>query len=220
MNIKLSNLIPLVAIGMVLAFVGCNKTDDSKLPILGRREPVTKMVDGKEVIDTLYQTIQPFRFVNQDSQWVSNETFKDKIYVADFFFTSCPTICPIMKKNMLVVYDKFKGNPEVGILSHSIDPRHDSVSVLKKFAHKIGVEGNQWNFITGNRDTIYSIAESSYLTTAKEDNTQPGGIVHSGAFILVDKDRHIRGVYDGTNTEAVEQMMKDMDKLLLEYKKH
>lgn len=121
---------------------------------------------------------------------------------------------------MLVVYDKFKGNPEVGILSHSIDPRHDSVSVLKKFAHKIGVEGNQWNFITGNRDTIYSIAESSYLTTAKEDNTQPGGIVHSGAFILVDKDRHIRGVYDGTNTEAVEQMMKDMDKLLLEYKKH
>ncbi|POY35988.1 SCO family protein [Solitalea longa] len=219
MTKKLNNLLALASLAILLFTIACNNTSSEQLPILGRREPVSKIVNGKEVVDTVYQTIQSFRFVNQDSQWVSNDTFKDKIYVADFFFTSCPTICPIMKKNMLVVYNKFKGNPHFGIISHSIDPRHDSVTVLKKFAHKIGVDDTQWNFVTGNRDTIYALAEHSYLTTAKEDNAAPGGIVHQGAFILIDKNRHIRGVYDGTNPEAVDKMMIDIDNLLNEGQK-
>ncbi|UKJ05960.1 SCO family protein [Solitalea lacus] len=217
MNIKLNKLLGLTL--TIPLFFACTSNNNEQLPILGRRQAVKKIVNGNEVTDTIYQTIQSFRFVNQDSQWVSNETFKDKIYVADFFFTSCPTICPIMKKNMLIVYNKFKGNPHFGILSHSIDPRHDSVAVLKKFAHKIGVDDTQWNFVTGNRDSIYALAEQSYMTMAKEDSAVPGGIVHSGAFILVDKNRHIRGVYDGTNEQAVEKMIADIDLLLVESNK-
>ncbi|MCO4291321.1 SCO family protein [Solitalea sp. MAHUQ-68] len=218
MSKKLNNLFLLTFFALLSTTIACN-TSNEKLPILGRREAVKKVVNGKEVIDTVYQSIQSFRFVNQDSQWVSNDTFKDKIYVADFFFTSCPTICPIMKKNMLVVYNKLKGNPHFGIISHSIDPRHDSVSVLKKFAHKLGVDDTQWNFVTGNRDSIYALAENSYLTVAKEDQNAPGGIVHQGAFILIDKNRHIRGVYNGTNTDEVEKMILDIENLLNEDEK-
>ncbi|SMO47936.1 protein SCO1/2 [Solitalea koreensis] len=203
----------------ILTLSSSCSTKKDKLPILGSREAITKTINGEQVIDSVYHTIEPFRFINQDSMVVTNDTFKGKIYVADFFFTSCPTICPIMKRNMLTVYKQFKGNPEVGILSHSIDPRHDSVSVLKKYAHKLGVDDTQWDFVTGTKDSLYEIAEHSYMVSAIEDKNQPGGIVHSGAFLLVDKDRHIRGVYDGTNEDAVKQMIDDMNKLLAEYKK-
>ncbi|MEQ6166885.1 SCO family protein [Ekhidna sp. MALMAid0563] len=167
--------------------------------------------------DTIYHTIQDFRLADQDSSIVTNETFGDKVYVADFFFTSCPTICPKMKAQMLRVYEKFEDNPEVGILSHTIDPEYDTVALLKDYAERLGVKSDKWKFVTGDQDYIYDLAEGSYMSIADEDADAPGGYIHSGAFLLVDKERHVRGVYDGTVPEQVDVMMNDIEKLLKEY---
>ena len=197
---------------LVLSF-GCNSSGDT-LPILGEREVVTKTVDGKTVTDSVDHTIPDFKFVSQYGDTVTARTMAGKIYVADFFFTSCPTICPKMKVQLKRVYEKFKGNPDVMLLSHTIDPAHDSVPVLKEFAENLGVTGRQWLFVTGDREKIYEIGQNSYMVTAQQDSSAPGGVVHSGAFILVDKDRHIRGIYDGTTEAGVDKLMTDMDKLL------
>ncbi|PSR03888.1 MAG: SCO family protein [Bacteroidetes bacterium SW_11_45_7] len=198
----------------LLVLGGCSGNANQKeLPYLGRDEVVEK--NGQK--DTIPHRIDDFRFIDQDSNVVTPSTFEDKIYVADFFFTSCPTICPTMKKQMKRVYDKYKDNRNVALLSHSIDPAHDSVPVLKEYAQDMQVSSDTWHFITGKKDSIYGIAES-YMVSAKEDQSAPGGFVHSGAFILVDKNRHIRGVYDGTSRKDVNQLMKDMEVLLKEEK--
>ena len=194
----------------------CNSSDD-KLPILGEREAITKVVDGKTVTDSVYQTIPDFKFFSQYGDTVTAKTLAGKIYVADFFFTTCPTICPKMKVQLKRVYEKFKDNPNVMLLSHTIDPAHDSVAVLREFADNLGVTGRQWLFVTGDREQIYDIGQNSYLVTAQADSSAPGGVVHSGAFILVDKARHIRGIYDGTTEAGVDKLMKDMERLLAEY---
>lgn len=193
----------LTIIGLAIIINACQP---KKLPILGNRD----FVNG----DSVYHTIPDFTFVDQDSNVVTNKTYENKIYVTDFFFTTCPTICPVMKTQMLRIYDKFKDNPQVGILSHTIDPRHDSVAVLKAYAKRLGVSGNFWHFVTGNRDKIYELGQRDYYVTAGKDSTAPGGIIHSGAFILVDKKRRIRGMYDGTKEDQVSRLMRDMDVLL------
>jgi protein SCO1/2 len=194
----------------------CSNQSDFKLPILGNREPVERMVDGKTVVDTIYQTIQPFSYFNQDSILVTEKDFDGKIYIADFFFTSCNTICPIMHRNMLDVYKKFEDNPKVKFLSHSIDIKYDLPSRLKIYATKLGVEGNQWEFVHGSRDSIFNIAAKNYLVSAFEDSTDPQGLVHQGWFILVDTKKQLRGAYDGTKADQVKQLIEDMDKLLRE----
>jgi protein SCO1/2 len=200
---------------ILLAFyiTACTSTPKT-LPIYGERTPVKKLVNGVSVVDTIYQTIPYFSFLNQDSIVINSDSLKNKIYVADFFFTSCPSICPIMEKQMLRVYEKFKGNPEVKFLSHTIDPRHDNIHVLKNFSNKLGVDSKQWYFLYGDRDTIYSLAKNAYMSSTYEDRNTAGGIVHSGYFLLVDKDKRIRGAYDGTDEGQVSQLMNDMQVLL------
>lgn len=187
-----------------------------KLPILGQREAVTKQVNGETVTDTVYQTIPDFRFVSQYGDTVTAAATEGKIYVADFFFTTCPTICPKMKTQLKRVYERFGTNPNVLLLSHTIDPEHDSVAVLKEFSDGLGVKNRNWLFVTGEREKIYDIAQQSYMVTAQADASAPGGAVHSGAFVLVDKQRRIRGVYDGTTEKGVDQLMADMETLLNE----
>lgn len=200
-------------------FMAACTSEVKHLPILGSREPVEKNIDGKTVVDTVYQTIPAFSFLNQDSAIVTNKDFDGKIYVADFFFTSCPSICPIMHRNLLKVYEKYKGNQEVKFLSHSIDAKYDLPHVLKKYATKLGVEGTQWEFVHGSQDSVYTIAEKNYLVAVGTDpNKKTGGFVHQGWFILVDKEKRLRGAYDGTNEDSVKQMMTDMQTLLDEYK--
>ncbi len=208
-----------IALAM-LALQSCSNQSDTKLPILGNREPVERVVDGKTVIDTVYQTISPFSYLNQDSVAVTDKDFDGKIYVADFFFTSCNTICPIMHRNMLDVYKKFKDNTKVKFLSHSIDIKYDLPSRLKTYATKLGVEGNQWEFVHGSRDSIFNIAAKNYLVSAFEDSSDPQGLVHQGWFILVDTKKQLRGAYDGTKADQVKQLMEDMDKLLMEEAAH
>ena len=189
---------------------GTEQTSDT-LPILGGR------YYDEAIQDTVYHTVGNFSFVNQDSVEVTPATLEDKIYVTDFFFTSCPTICPVMKKQMLRVYEQFKDNDEVTILSHTIDPEYDTVGLLHDYAERLGVTSPSWQFVTGEKDSIYNIALKSYMVTADEDEQAAGRFIHSGAFILVDKDKRIRGMYDGTVPEQVDVMMNDMRRLLQEY---
>ena len=207
----------LLAVGLGTGLSGCDSSA-RKLPIMGERETTTKEVNGKEVVDTIYHTIPAFAFVNQYGDTVTEHSLDGKIYVTDFFFTSCPTICPVMKKQMIKVYNEIKGNPDVAILSHTIDPAHDTPQVLRKFAEDLGVEGTQWQFVTGPKEKIYEIGQGSYLVTAKEDKTAEGGYIHSGAFILVDKEKRVRGMYDGTTDEGAKKLIEDIKVLLAEYK--
>jgi protein SCO1 len=200
----------------LILFASCSQSNNT-LPILGRKEIKNVTFEGKIQADTIYHTIRDFSFINQYGEIVTQETFSNKIYVADFFFTSCPTICPVMKTQMLRVYEKYNDNPEFGILSHTLDPKHDSVSVLYEFADRLGVTGHTWHFVTGDMEEIYDIGQSSYMVTAREDPDEPGGILHSGAFLLVDKERRIRGIYDGTKEEKVNLLIHDIEKLLKEY---
>ncbi len=189
-----------------------------KLPVLGHKKIENIEVDGEIKADTTYHTVPDFEFVDQDGSIITEGTFADKIYVSDFFFTTCPTICPTMKAQMLRVYEKYIDNDEVGFLSHTIDPKHDSVAVLHDFAEKLGIESSKWHFVTGDKDEIYEQGMKGYMVTAGEDDSAPGGFIHSGAFILVDKDRRIRGIYDGTVEADVNQLMDDMQLLLSEYR--
>ncbi|HEY0652555.1 MAG TPA: SCO family protein [Chryseosolibacter sp.] len=200
-----------LAIVIVGFAFGCNVKKEAPLPIYGERD----VQNG----DTVYHTIQPFQFVNQDSQIVTNETFKGKIYVADFFFTSCRTICPIMKTQMHRVYDSIENDPDVLILSHTIDPEYDTVALLHDFADRLGVKSSKWHFVTGVKDSIYNVAQKSYFSVALEDNSEPDGFIHSGAFLLVDKQQRIRGKYDGTKEEEVNRLMGDIQKLKAEGEK-
>jgi protein SCO1/2 len=169
--------------------------------------------------DTTYRTIPEFHFLNQDSTAVTGANFDGAIYVADFFFTSCPTICPVMHRNLLKVYEKYKGNPEVKLASHTIDAKYDTPSRMKGYADKLGVTGTQWEFLWGTRDSVYALAERNYLVSVGIDKKAPGGFVHQGYLVLVDKEKRIRGAYDGTDDEQVKQLLLDMDILLAEYKR-
>lgn len=201
---------------VIITVQSCTNPNDKKLPILGNREAVERNENGKTVTDTIYHTVAPFSFLNQDSTTITDKDFNGKIYVTDFFFTSCNTICPTMHRNMLTVYEKFKNNPEVKILSHSIDVKYDTPSRLKKYAAKLGVEGTQWEFAYGNKSSIFDKAAGDYLVAAYEDEKDPQGLVHQGWFVLVDKQKHLRGAYDGTKEDQVQKLMADMEILLKE----
>ncbi|WP_296618538.1 SCO family protein [Marivirga sp.] len=206
-------------ISLTLAACGLEnqKNKKAEFPVLGRKQYVEKIVDGKTVTDTVDHTIPDYKLVNQDSNWVTPETFEGKVYVADFFFTSCPTICPTMKKEMLRVYEAYKENDEVAIISHTIDPEYDTVALLKDFAEKLDVEAPKWHFVTGEKEDIYELGQKGYMVTAMEDENEVGGFLHSGAFLLVDKERKIRGVYDGTRSEEVDKLITDIELLLATY---
>ena len=186
------------------------------IPILGTRTAITREIKGKKVTDTLYHTIPAFNMLGQDSVKISNATLKGKIYVADFFFTSCPSICPVMQKNMLKLYKQYKDERDFAFLSYSIDPLHDTPSKLKKYSTQLGADSKKWYFVSGNKDSTYALAEKGYYATAKADSTAPGGFVHSGGLILVDKERRIRGIYDGTQEDEVDKLSQDMKLLQAE----
>lgn len=182
---------------------------DKPLPIIGNH------IIDPETGDTTYHQIRDFTFVDQDSQLISNDYFAGKAYIADFFFTSCPTICPKVKKQMMRIYDRYENDDRLLLLSHTIDVKHDTVAKLKKYAVSLGVDTPKWRFVTGEKDSIYSIAYD-YQSTALEDNASPGGFNHSGYILLIDKDRHVRAYADGTKEEKVDEFFDKIDRLLKE----
>lgn len=188
---------------MAAMIASCDKT--KPLPIFGNRY----FENG----DTVYHTIAPFRFVDQDSAIFTNADVDGKVYVADFFFTSCRTICPVMKTQMLRVYEATRELNDVMLVSHTIDPEYDTVALLHDFAERLGVDSKRWHFLTGQKDSIYKVAQTSYFATAMEDKTEPDGFIHSGAFLLIDKKGRIRGKYDGTKEIEVNRLIADIKRL-------
>jgi len=186
------------------------QTESEPLPILGQHE-FTLQEDGS--VDTSYYQIPSFGFWNQDSALITEKVSESKVYVADFFFTSCPTICPKMKRNMRSLYDSFEENDQVIFLSHSIDPKRDSVDKLHSYAESLEVSSKKWHFLTGEKSSLYNIAKA-YMVSAAEDPKAPGGYIHDGAFILIDQQRRIRGYYDGTLKEDTELLKNDIKRLL------
>ncbi|MBB5645724.1 SCO family protein [Pedobacter cryoconitis] len=198
--------IVLVLVFIVLIF-GCSR-NEIRLPILGNPEVIGK--------DTIYPTIKPFSFTDQRNELVTNDTFKGKVYIADFIFLSCPTICPKMTIQMKKVYDAYYLDEDVLFLSHTIDPEHDTVEKLRAHSDALGVDPLKWHFVTGEKEAIYSIAADSYFATAHADSKAPGGYVHSGGLLLIDKNQHIRGVYDGTSAEETTRLISDLEILIKE----
>ena len=181
------------------------KTEENKLPYLGNRD----VVNG----DTIFHTVPDIRLIDQDSNVFRLSEQGDKIFLADFFFTSCPSICPKVAKQMLRLYDRYKDDERVLLLSHTIDQRHDSVTVLNRYAKNLGVDTDQWKFLTGEKDSIFHLADE-YFVSAIVDPSAPGGFDHSGRIILLDKDRHVRGFAEGTDPESVTAFFKVVDRLL------
>ena len=182
---------------LVMTALGCEPSSREPLPVLTTLEI-------------------PYTFTDQQNRPVNQEMFEGKIYVADFFFTSCPTICPIMKSQMLRVYEKIKDNEQIVLLSHSIDPEHDTVEVLRDFGERLGIDADRWHLVTGKKEEIYDTSYR-YGLAAMEDKNAPGGFIHSGSFILVDPQGRIRGYYRGTEEEAVDQLIKDIGRLIDEH---
>jgi len=162
--------------------------------------------------------IADFAFTNQNGKTITQKDYEGKIYVADFFFTTCQTICPIMTDNMTWLQTQIKNKPEVMLLSHSVTPDIDSVSVLKKYAQEKGVIDSKWNLVTGNKKDIYYIARKSYLAVKTGKPEELYDMVHTENFVLVDQKRRVRGFYDGTKKEEVERLLADINFLIEEEK--
>ena len=164
-----------------------------------------------------YHTIADFSLTNQNGDIITQEDYKDKIYIADFFFTTCPTICPIMTKNMADIQQEIINDDDVLLLSHSVTPEIDSVAQLKKYALEKGVDDTKWNLLTGDKKQIYDLARKSYLAVKTDGDGGPFDMIHTENFILVDKQKRIRGFYDGTNKEDMEQLLTDLKILRSSY---
>ncbi|MFV1448390.1 SCO family protein [Maribacter sp. HS] len=164
-----------------------------------------------------YHTIADFSLTNQNGEIITQEDYKGKIYIADFFFTTCPTICPIMTKNMVDLQRALGKDSDVMLLSHSVTPEIDSVTQLKKYAIEKGVDDRNWNLVTGDKKQIYELARKSYLAVKTDGDGGPFDMIHTENFILVDKDKRIRGFYDGTKKEDMDKIMTDIEILKNSY---
>jgi len=162
--------------------------------------------------------ISSFNFLNQDSVSITNQTFKGKVYIADFFFTSCTSICPTMHRKLKALFEEYKDEPDLMFLSHTIDYKYDVPSKLKQYAVKLGVDGPRWQFAYGTKDAIYNIAEKSYLSAVIEDQNEKEKYIHQGWFLLIDGNGRMRGAYDSTHDDQIDLLKKDLDNLLTETK--
>lgn len=188
------------------------------LPIWQPSQVNTALVDSTIQHVKKYHTVGDFNLTNQNGETITQENFKDKIYVADFFFTTCQTICPIMTDHMAELQDELKNDADVLLLSHTVMPEVDSVAQLKKYAREKGVNDSKWNLVTGDKKQIYDLARGAYLA-AKENPENPYGLIHTENFVLVDRENRIRAFYDGTNPDVVEMVMNDIEILKNEGRK-
>jgi len=188
------------------------------LPIYNPSMVNPELVDTTVQHISKYHTIADFSFTNQNGKTITEKDYEGKIYVADFFFTTCPTICPIMQDNMVEIQNAFKNNPNVMLLSHTVMPQIDSVPVLKKYALEKGVIDTKWNLVTGDKKDIFYIARKSYLAVKTDTAGELYDMVHTENFILVDEQRRVRGFYDGTKKEDIKRLIEDIHFLLGENK--
>jgi protein SCO1 len=219
----LNRLLRLTTLVVTLCATACTEPpkEAAKLPIMGERD-VRPRADGGPA-DTVFARVPAFRLVDQAGQVITNKTVAGRAYVADFFFATCPGICPKMQGELLKVYTKFASDPRIVFLSHTIDPAHDSVPVLRDYAQRLGItDAARWHFATTGahgeptaKDTVFQLARA-YFTAALPDKQAPGGFAHNGTFALVDDQGHIRGLYDSLNPTEVARLMTELPVLLAE----
>ena len=208
----------LLVLSGVIIYLFYNALQPKKnLPIYQPADFNPELVDSTLRHVKKYHTVANFSLTNQNGETITQNDYKDKIYIADFFFTTCPTICPIMTKNMANIQKQILDDDEVLLLSHSVTPDIDSVPQLKKYALEKGVVDRKWNLVTGNKKHIYELARKSYLAVKEDGDGGPFDMIHTENFILVDKERRIRGTYDGTNPEEINKLIEDLKILKASY---
>lgn len=206
-------LLLLVVPGIVLIFLSKADHKFEILPYYGEKELV--WTPEADVPDTLFHRVPDFSLTTQEGEQVTFADFEGKIIVADFFFTTCPTICPIMTKQMTRLQWLLEdpSYDDVHFLSYTVDPKHDTPEVLKAYAEEQGADLTRWTFLTGDQEYIHELGFEGYLLSTMEDEMAPGGFLHSSMFVLLDRDRHIRGFYDGTSTKEVDDLVTDIKML-------
>ena len=180
------------------------------LPVYNPEQIDVSLVDSTIQEVRKYHTIADFSLQNQNGETVTQQDYRDKIYVADFFFTTCQTICPIMTDHMLQIQEALRDDQEVLLLSHTVIPKTDTVAQLKRYANKKGVWDEKWNLVTGEKKELYDLARKSYLVAKNDGDGGPYDMIHTENFVLVDKKRRIRGFYDGTNAAAIQELLADI----------
>jgi protein SCO1/2 len=210
--------IVLLLLSAVIIYLFYNALQPKKvLPVYQPADFNPELVDSTLVHVKKYHTIADFSLTNQNGETITQDYYRDKIYVADFFFTTCPTICPLMTENMAFLQSRIVHDEDVMLLSHSVTPDIDSVAQLKKYALEKGVIDKKWNLVTGNKKHIYELARKSYLAAKDGGDGGPFDMIHTENFILIDKERRIRGTYDGTSKEDMEKLLQDLEVLKLSY---
>jgi|SRR5210317_68086 len=194
---------------VVSSFYYVNKPIET-LPIYSPSMVSKELVEENIQFIKKYHKIKDFSMKNQNGETITQEFYNDKIYVADFFFTTCPTICPIMTENMGYVQEKIKNDSDVLLLSFSVTPEIDSIEQLKKYAIEKNVIDSKWNLVTGNKKDIYNLARTSYLVAKTNGDGGKYDMIHTENFVLVDKEKRIRGFYDGTNSKEMDQLLNDI----------
>ncbi len=191
---------------------------EKPLPIYQPSQVNFEMVDSTIQHQKKYHHIADFSLTNQNGITITQETYKDKIYIADFFFTTCQTICPIMTDNMYEIQKNIMTDNEVMLLSHTVTPEIDTVEQLKRYADEKGVNASKWNLVTGDKKQIYELARKSYLAVKDNGDAGPFDMIHTENFMLIDKERQIRGFYDGTDPKDIDRLLKDIKILKASYK--
>jgi protein SCO1 len=220
-----------VLIALLILFSGCEEeikkeipvvapVVHQKLPYFGEHDvELVRNDQGSSIPDTVYYRIPKFSFTNQDNADVSHKNYDGKVFVADFFFTTCKSICPVMSSQMArlqTLIQKENLQNEVMFLSHSVKPLEDTPEVLKNYGNSLGADFSNWNFVTGKPDDIYDQAQQGYMLSAFPSDTADGGVFHTDKFTLIDREMHIRGYYDGTSTKEVNQLFEDLKLLVKE----
>lgn len=203
--------------GVILFLFYRALTPKKILPIYQPAEVSFELVDSTLQHVKKYHRIANFRLTNQNGHIVTQQDYENKIYVADFFFTTCPSICPIMTDNMGYVQSQILDDPNVKLLSFSVTPEIDSVPQLKKYALEKGVKDEKWNLLTGDKKEIYTLARKSYFVAKEDGDAGPHDMIHTENFVLIDPDKRIRGYYDGTDRAAMQTLLEDMTTLKNEY---
>jgi len=199
---------------LLVCALSCNQLSNKELPVYNPSDFNLELVDKSLQNTTQNHTVADFKLINQNGKIVSQEDYKDKIYVVDFFFTRCPTICPIMTNNMAYLQKEFLNNNEIMFLSISVTPDIDSIPVLRKYATDKGVIDSKWNITTGNKKHIYELARKSYFAVVEQGDGGLQDFIHTPNFILVDKKKQIRGIYDGTDDEEILRLISDLKVLV------
>jgi protein SCO1/2 len=207
-------VLTVLSVVIIYSIYSILKPEEARLPVYQPKGTGLNI----ELVDSTVQhikknhTIADFKLTNQNGKTITQDDYQNKIYVADFFFTTCQTICPIMTDHMVQIQDEIKNNPDVLLLSHTVMPEVDSVAQLKKYALEKGVDDSKWNLVTGSKKEIYDLARKSYMA-AKENPGNPYGLIHTENFLLIDKKKRVRGFYDGTLQEDIDRLLGDIEKL-------